>query len=283
MGLMLLFLICVFVGASLGLWFVQQRVRQGFLQYRQTFTTQARKDMGEMFLFLDPAQVWAGSLCACAVLALGAWLVTGSFVFAAVIAAVAFLAPPSVLARARRRRLHRLELQLPDLLLELAGALRAGSGIQQAIRHSADHAPAPLSQELRLILHEQRMGVSFDQVLRNFHLRVPVESVSLIVSALNIAAQSGGSLAETLERISATLRTRLHLLGRIRALTSQGRMQMWVMASMPPVLVLVLHWLDPDAMAALWQTTAGWAVLIAVAVLELIGVFLIHRIVRIQV
>src|SRR5699024_6377652 len=140
-------------------------------------------------------------------------------------------------------------------------------------------APVPLAQELRLVLREQRMGVSFEQVLLNFYRRVPIESVSLTVSALNIATHSGGSLAETLERISATLRARLHLIGRVRALTSQGRMQMWVMAGMPPVLVFVLHRIDPDAVSALWSTPVGWAVLLAVFVLETLGIWIIYRIV----
>ncbi len=133
------------------------------------------------------------------------------------------------------------------------------------------------------MLREQRMGVSFEHALSNLYRRVPTESLSLIVSALNIAAQSGGNLAETLERISATLRMRLHLLGRVRALTSQGRMQAWVMASLPPGLAFVLHWLDPDAMAALWYTPAGWLVLLVIVVLEATGIFVIRRIVQIDV
>lgn len=274
---------CVFAVTTVALWFVQLGVRQGFLRYRQVFTDQARKDLLEMFLFLDPAHVWAGSLAACAALSLVTWLVAGSVILAVAVAVIVVLAPSGVLVQARRRRIRKLEQQLPDLLIELAGSLRAGSGVQQALRHSAEHAPVPLAQELQLVLREQRMGVSFEQVLVNFHRRVPVESVSLIVSALNIAAQSGGSLAETLERISVTLRARLHLIGRIRALTAQGRMQMWVMAGMPPVLVLVLHRIDPDAVSALWSTPAGWAVLLTVLVLETLGIWFIYRIVSINV
>lgn len=133
------------------------------------------------------------------------------------------------------------------------------------------------------MLREQRMGVSFEQALNNLYQRVPTESLSLIVSALNIAAQSGGNLAENLERISTTLRMRLHLLGRVRALTSQGRMQAWVMASLPLALAFVLHWLDPESMSALWHTPAGWAVLFLIVVLEASGIFFIRRIVQIDV
>lgn len=273
----------VFSLSAITFWFAQRWAGRGLARYQSAFKTQAGKDLGEMFLFFDPAQVWTASLFLCGVLAFTVYVVTGSFIVAAGIAAIVLFTPPYALQCARRRRLRQLENQLPDLLLALAGALRAGTGIQSALRHISDHVPAPLSQELGLMLREQRMGVGFEQALNNLYQRVPTESLSLIVSALNIAAQSGGNLAENLERISTTLRMRLHLLGRVRALTSQGRMQAWVMASLPLALAFVLHWLDPESMAALWHTPAGWAVLLLIVVLEASGIFFIRRIVQIDV
>lgn len=264
-------------------WFIQKWAGRGLARYESAFTAKAGKDLGEMFLFLDPRHVWSTSLFLCGVMALATYVITGSVVVTAAVAVMVLVVPPYGLRCARRRRLQNLEYQLPDLLLSLAGALRAGSGIQAALRHIADQVPAPLSQELGLMLREQRMGVSFETALSNLHRRVPTESLSLIVSALNIAAQSGGGLAENLERISTTLRMRLHLQGRIRALTSQGRMQAWVMASLPVGLALVLHWLDPEAMSALWYTPAGWAVLFLIIVLETTGIVFIRRIVHIDV
>lgn len=273
----------VFAVTGIVLWFVQQGARLGLLRYHRTFTNQARHGLGEMFLFLDPAQVWLASLMLCAACSFVVYVFSGSAVITSLVATTILLAPPYALNYVRRRRIAKFEQQLPDFLLAVAGALRAGSGIQSALRHSADHVVAPLSQELALMLREQRMGVSFEQALANLYHRMPIESISLIVSALNIAAHSGGSLAETLERISVTLRTRLHLIGRIRALTSQGRMQAWIMASLPPGLALVLYGLDPEVMSMLWTTPAGWSVVIVVAVLEVTGICLIRRIVQIDV
>lgn len=273
----------VFILTTVLFWFLQMGARHGILRYHRVFTAQTRQGLGEMFLFLDPRQVWFASLLLCAVTTFVAYFFAGSLIVAGLISMVMLFAPPYALTYARHRRIRKFEHQLPDLLLALAGALRAGFSIQSALRHSADHATAPLSQELALMLREQRLGVSFEQALANLYKRVPVESLSLIVSALNIAASSGGSLAETLERISITLRMRLHLIGRIRALTSQGRMQAWIMASLPPGLALVLHGLDPDAMSALWGTPVGWGVLILIGVLEITGIRLIQRIVQINV
>lgn len=278
-----LFAFCVFACAGVAFWFCQQWLGRYFVRYRSTFKTQASQGLSEMFLFLDPTQVWFASLCLCGATATLAYVLGAGIVPAVVAGGVTLMMPRYALARARRRRLERLDQQLPDLLLGLAGALRAGSGIQSSLRHLADHTPEPLSQELGLMLREQRMGVSFEQALNGFYRRVPTEGTSLVVSALNIAGHSGGSLAETLERIASTLRGRLHLLGRVRALTSQGRMQAWVMASLPMGLALVLHGLDPQAMSALWHTSAGWSVLIVIAVLEATGIYFIRRIVNIEI
>lgn len=273
----------VFAVTGIVLWFVQHGARIGLLRYHRTFTDQTRRGLGEMFLFLDPAQVWFASLMLCAACSFVVYVFSGSVIIASLVATTLLFAPPYALNYVQQQRVAKFERQLPDFLLALASALRAGSGIQSALRHSADHVAAPLSQELALMLREQRMGVSFEQALANLYKRMPIESVSLIVSALNIAAHSGGSLAETLERISLTLRTRLHLIGRIRALTSQGRMQAWIMASLPPGLAFVLYGLDPEAMSMLWTTPLGWSVVIVVVVLEVTGICLIRRIVQIEV
>ena len=187
------------------------------------------------------------------------------------------------LASLRRRRIRRFERQLPDFLMSLAAALRAGSGLQVAVRQIVLQSPAPLSQEMGLMLQEQRMGLSFDAAINNLGARMPGQGTALVVSALRVAMQSGGNLSETLERIAATLRARLYMQGRIQALTSQGRMQAWVMAALPLLLALVLDYLDPDSMALLWHTPPGWAVIGVVLLLEGCGLLLIRRIVAIDV
>jgi len=193
------------------------------------------------------------------------------------------LAPQYGIRRLRARRLQRFDQQLPDLLQALSGALRAGAGVQPALRQIVAHSPAPLAQEFGLFLRELRMGVSFEQALANLYRRMPAEGTGLLVSSLSIAAQSGGSVAETLESIAVTLRARLQLMGRVHALTSQGRLQAWIMACLPLALAAVLHYLDQDAMRALWETPTGWAVLGAIVLMETAGIVFIRRIVNIQV
>src|SRR5690606_28683828 len=155
--------------------------------------------------------------------------------------------------------------------------------VTTALRHIVDHSEAPLAQEFGLMLREQRLGVSFDTALANLSGRVPSEASALVAAALRVAAHTGGNLAETLDGIARTLRERLQLQGKVRALTAQGRLQAWIMGGLPLLLMWVLDRMEPDAMAVLWHTPPGWAVLAVMAVLETAGVVLIRRIVDIDI
>lgn len=276
-------LLSVAVLVTLLAWWVQGWLVGAYRRYQSAFQKEAKARLSEFFLFVDPAQLWLANLTVCGILMLAIYLLSGMAWLAAATGGVALIAPQSTIAYLRRARLARFDQQLPDLLLSLAGALRAGSGVQSALRHIVSQAPSPLAQEFGLMLREQRMGVSFEQALAQLYRRMPTEGAGLVVSSLSIAMQSGGNLAETLERIAATLRARLHLLGRVRALTSQGRLQAWVMAGLPFFLALVLEQLDPESMALLWHSPLGWAVIGIVIGLESLGVMFIRRIVNIDV
>jgi tight adherence protein B len=281
--MIILFLFCVAVVAGVASWLVQGWCRLAYQRYQSAFQREAKARLSEFFLFFDPAQLWSLNLILCGGLALIVYMLSGSLWLSGVIAGLSLIAPQTAIAGLRRRRLTRFDEQLPDLIQALAGALRAGSGVQAALRHIVVQAPTPLAQEFGLMLREQRMGVSFEQALAALYRRVPTEGTGLLVSSLSIAVQSGGNMAETLERIAATLRARRHLLARVRALTSQGKLQAWVMACLPFFLALALEAIDPDSMAYLWHTRAGWAVIGVIIGLELLGVMFIRRIVSIEI
>lgn len=271
------------VAAAVMAWFVQRGMRTALLRYRQAFTQTARLQLSEFFLFIDPMQLWVANLVLCIVVAVLAAILTGSLI--AVLAGVAgcvFL-PRRWVRHLRRQRLRRFDAQLPDALLALASALRAGAGVGGALREIVGEAPVPLAQEFGLLMREQRLGVPFDTALANLAARMPSEATSLVVSALRIATDTGGNLAEALERIASLLRARLHMEGRVDALTAQGRMQAWVVGCLPLLLALVLHRLEPEAMARLWNTPVGWATVAAIVLMEFTGLWLIRRIVRIDV
>ncbi len=198
-------------------------------------------------------------------------------------AIVLALTPRGVLRWLRKRRVEHIEQQLPDALQMLAGTARAGLSLPAAIRQVSAELAAPLQQELLLVQHEQRLGVSLDDALENLARRVPAQPVKLMVSAMRIANETGGGLAETLERTASTLRSQQAMELKILALTAQGKLQAWVVGLLPVFLLWVLNRMEPAAMSQLWTTPLGWGVLAAVLVMEFIGVLLIRRIVAIDI
>ncbi len=273
----------VAVAGAMAGWQFLQWFAGAWRAYRKAFGQDVAARMADFFLFLDPARLWTANLALCSGLGLGALLLSGSVVLAGIAALLALAAPRYLIAHARRRRLRCFDEQLPDLLMALAGALRAGAGLQSALRDLVPQAPVPLAQEFTLMLRQQRMGVPWDDALLGLQQRMPTEGSSLVVSALAMASRSGGAIAQALEGVALTLRTRAHMAARIRALTSQGRLQAGLMACMPVALGLALYRLDPEAMRPLWETPAGWMVTGLIVTLITAGLLLVRRIVNIEI
>jgi len=278
-----LVLLSVLISMTFLFLLAQRLCRAWLAKWEMRIKTDTVASLRDFFLFIDPSVLWSTTIMLSLALAGLAWLASGSWWLAVPASVLGGFAPAQLVARMRKKRLAMFDRQLPDMLLALAGALRAGAGVHAALRQIANEAPAPLSQEFGLLYRQQRLGVSFEQSLDQLHLRMPTDSTGLFVSALQIAGRSGGSLAEALERIAETLQARLQIQSRIRALTAQGKMQAWVMAALPFVLMLALCFLDADSMRMMWSSPAGWLVLLILFLLEALGLWLILKIVNIDV
>jgi tight adherence protein B len=276
-------MLSIALATGAAVWMLSGVIVQAFARQRDAFTEQAGVRLSEAFLFIDPSRLWIAAMVLAGMAASLTMVLTQLWILAAAAAIAGMILPGRWLNRLRLRRQQRFDMQLPDALLALAGGLRAGSSVQGAVGHVVSEADAPLAQELGLMLRQQRLGVSFEDALLNLQERLPTEATVLLVSSLRIASDTGGNLTDALERIASTVRSRLHMEGRIRALTAQGRLQALVVGLLPVLLVLVLHKLEPEAMAELWRTPMGWATLAILVMMETCGLWLIRRIVRIDV
>lgn len=277
------FSLAVAAAVALLVWAMSDFGSRWLAAYRTRFTRDTHFSMRELFLFADPSRLYALNLGFMLLAAVAAWLLTHSLVVSVVVAALLALLPRLIFKWLRNRRVENIEQQLPDALLMISGAAKAGLSLAAAVRQvSAELAP-PLSQEFQLMQQEQRLGVSLNDSLENLSHRVPVPSVNLMVSAMRIAAETGGGLAETLERTATTLRSQHAMELKIRALTAQGKLQAWVVGLLPVFLLWVLTKMEPDAMALLWTTQIGWGVIVAVLIMEFFGIWIIRRIVAIDV
>jgi tight adherence protein B len=273
----------VAISAALLAWFVVDLSTTTMAKYRASFTERAKFQAQEFFLFIDPRKLFAANVSVMAIGAALVWGITGSALVATPVFFALALLPRWLYARLRRRRLDKFETQLPDALMMIAGALRAGLGLSSALAQLVAESEAPISQEFSLLLREQRLGVTLEQSLANLSLRIPTPSTTLVVSAMRIATETGGGLSETLERTAQTIRGRLQMEGKILALTSQGKLQAWVVGALPLFLMMVLNKMEPEAMSHLWHTQMGWATLVVIAFFEVMGIYVIRRIIAIDV
>jgi tight adherence protein B len=278
-------LVTASVAVAIGLlaWVAIDAGSKGLARYRQAFDERTTFSLRELFLFIDPGRLFVLTAAMVALSGAATWLLSGSAFFGVVAAAGMACLPRMALRKLRRRRLDKLEQQLPDALLTIAGCMKAGVSMTQAVARLVAETQAPLSQEFDLVLREQRLGVAIDKALDNFSQRMPLQSVTLTVSAMRIATETGGQLAETLERASHTLRSKLAMEAKIRALTSQGKLQAVVVGALPLLLIVVLMQMEPEAMDLLFSTRMGWATLAVIATLEFFGILLIRKIVDIDV
>jgi tight adherence protein B len=251
--------------------------------HREQFTQRAGTNLRDMFLFFDAKRLYVANLAAVAMAAVITFVFTESLVMMLLVASLAFFGPQLSWKWLRKRRLRKLEMQLPDALLLLAGGLRAGVSLSTALLNYVGQSSPPLSQELELVIREQRLGVTLDESLTHLQRRVPTQTMTLVVSAIRISNETGGGLAETLERTSQTLRSKLQVEGKIDALTAQGKLQAFAMSALPLIVMYMLFQLEPDAMGKLWTTHIGWATCAAIVFFEGIGVYLIRKIVAIDV
>jgi tight adherence protein B len=143
--------------------------------------------------------------------------------------------------------------------------------------------PAPLSQEMSVVIREQRLGLALEDALETMAMRLELEEIDLVVAAMTISRDVGGNLAETLDQLARTLRAKAVMEGKIRALTSQGKLQGWIVGALPLFLMFALSSMQPEAMAPLFNTLIGYLVLAVIGILELIGFLLIRKIVTIDV
>lgn len=278
-----LILLALFVSFSVLMYILLQTSLAGYARYEARFTEQAGDKLESMFLFLDARKVFVVNVLGLLLVPLLVFLLTDSWLYVVLALVVVLAAPKLVFWHLERRRRERIREGLPDALGQIAGGMRAGGTLIGAIQVMVSETRGPLAQEFALFLREQKLGLTLDEALDNLAERVDLEEMDLVVTAAQIARELGGNLAEIFERLSDTLRRKLEMEGKIRALTAQGKLQGWVMSLLPLFIMFVLTRMEPEAMAALFTSLLGWCFVGAIVVMTVLGALAIRRIVAIDI
>lgn len=215
--------------------------------------------------------------------ATASWLAHVPLFFVPLAGLVMFMVPVGWLWNKRRVRLKTFASQLPDAMELVARALRAGHSLAAGMHVVAEEMPAPIADEFGRVYDEQNLGIPVEEALRNMTERVPNLDLRFFVTSVNIQRQTGGDLAEILDKIGYVIRERYRILGQVKALTAEGRLSGVVLIALPFVLFLVMLHLKPDYVQVLWTDRDGIRMSVYALALQVLGAIVIKKIVDIKV
>jgi tight adherence protein B len=188
---------------------------------------------------------------------------------------VGFLMPMVFVNMARQNRIKQFQGQLVDTLMIFSSSLKGGLSFVQALEIVCEEMPAPANQEFGLILKENKLGVSLEDSLQSLRRRMPLEEVSLIVSSILVAKETGGELTRVFSRLVDTIRDKLKLKEKIDTLTLQGKLQGYIMSVLPFVFTIFVYKQNPEHFLVFRDTQTGKMMIVIAVVLQIVGMFLI--------
>src|SRR5438874_9378179 len=189
--------------------------------------------------------------------ATGSWLARVPWFFAPLAGLVMFFIPFMWLLNKRRVRLKHFASQLPDALELVARALRAGHSLAAGMHGVAEEMPSPICDEFGRVYEEQNLGIVIEDSMRSMCERVPNLDLRFFVTSVGIQRQTGGDLAEILDKIGYVIRERYRILGQVKALTGEGRLSGIVLIALPFALFFYMLNVKPDYIEPLWTTELG--------------------------
>ena len=215
--------------------------------------------------------------------ATGSWLARVPWFFAPLAGLVMFFIPFLWLLNKRRARLKSFASQLPDALELVARALRAGHSLAAGMHVVAEEMPSPISDEFGRVYEEQNLGIPIEDSMRAICERVPNLDLRFFVTSVAIQRQTGGDLAEILDKIGYVIRERYRILGQVKALTAEGRLSGVVLIALPFVLFLVMLHIKPDYIQLLWTDPLGIKMSVFGLIAQILGAIVIKKIIDIKV
>jgi tight adherence protein B len=196
---------------------------------------------------------------------------------------VTAMLPLAWLILRRRKRLRKFAKQLPDALELIARALRAGHSLAAGFHLVADEMSEPISVEFNRVFEEQNLGIPMDEALTSMTERVPNLDLKFFVTSVILQRQTGGDLAEILDKIGELIRERFKIWGQVQALTGEGRLSGIVLLALPPALFLAVYRLNPEYVMVLFTDPMGKQMLAGGVILQILGALVIRKIVNIKV
>ncbi len=252
-------------------------------RFRTSMTELFERFFSSQFLFFNASTMFYFYSLVLFVAPIGLWWIFSSWFFSVGAVLIILVFPRIAFSIMEIHRRKMIVNALPDVLQQLSGALRAGATFNMALDALVSEREGPIAQEFSLVLREQRLGTRLDDSLENLGDRVKSEDMDIVVSAILIAQDVGGNLAEVLNRLAETLRSKISMEERIQSLTAQGVMQGYVVTALPTFIVLALVVVERKAIMPLFTSLLGWIFLTIIITLQILGGWFIRKIVQVDI
>jgi tight adherence protein B len=280
---MLLVVGSVFAAAALFVYAGLQLFATGWQSYEQKYLKDAERSLDALWLTIPPQHVAYLSVFCFAVLALLWMWLLGNVLAGALFGMMGLALPRLLLWWLKKKRNEKFDHQLVETLTNLGNSMKAGFSLPQGLELLAQEMDNPMRQEIGIVVREMQVGASMEDALSHLYDRMPSKDVDLIMTSILISREVGGDLTEIFDSIARTIRDRHRIEGRIRALTAQGKLQGFVICSVPPAIAIALSYIAPHMIRPLFTTPIGWLLVGLIVVLMALGIYTIYRIVAIDI
>jgi tight adherence protein B len=183
----------------------------------------------------------------------------------------------------RKKRMKRFLQLLPDALDLMSRGLSAGHAFTEALQMVATEMPEPIATEFRKTYDEQNLGLSLKLALENLVQRVPLLDLRMCVTAIMIQRETGGNLSELLEKVAYTIRERFRIMEDLKTLTLSSRWSAWLLCALPIFLAIYMSVMNPTYMEVMWRDPRGHNLLFVAAVMQLLGMLMVQKIMKIKI
>src|SRR6185436_5659578 len=183
----------------------------------------------------------------------------------------------------RKKRFDAFLEHLPDALDLMCRALSAGHAFSESLHMVATEMPEPIAGEFQKTYEEQNLGLSLKLALENLTQRIPLLDLKMCVTAIMIQRETGGNLAEILEKVAYTIRERFRIMGDLKTLTTSSRMSAWLLCGLPIAVSLVITIMNPEYMSILWKDPRGHLLIAVALFMQLTGMLIVRKILNIKI
>ena len=183
----------------------------------------------------------------------------------------------------RKKRMKRFLRLLPDALDLMSRGLSAGHAFTEALQMVAMEMPEPIATEFRKTYDEQNLGLSLKLALENLVQRVPLLDLRMCVTAIMIQRETGGNLSELLEKVAHTIRERFRIMEDLKTLTVSSRWSAWLLCGLPIFLAVYMTAMNPSYMEVLWRDPRGHNLLFIAAIMQVLGMLMVQKIMKIKI